>query len=110
MHTALKHDDSCIAYGVGFMNGVGGLQAWRWLFILEGIPSGEKSRGVSWAVSHSELIPLQLYWGYSYSCSYPAIQSNALGLLQTRRLFKQSDLVRWAQGAQLYSMSGFICD
>ncbi|KAJ5404620.1 MFS transporter [Penicillium cosmopolitanum] len=29
----------CIAYGVGFMNGVGGLQAWRWLFILEGIPS-----------------------------------------------------------------------
>ncbi|KAM6536030.1 hypothetical protein FALCPG4_005551 [Fusarium falciforme] len=29
----------CIAYGVGRMNGAGGLQAWRWLFILEGIPS-----------------------------------------------------------------------
>ncbi|KAH6693889.1 major facilitator superfamily domain-containing protein, partial [Plectosphaerella plurivora] len=29
----------CIAYGVGYMNGTGGLQAWRWLFILEGIPS-----------------------------------------------------------------------
>lgn len=28
-----------IAYGVGYMNGVSGLVAWRWLFILEGIPS-----------------------------------------------------------------------
>ncbi|EON97548.1 putative mfs transporter protein [Phaeoacremonium minimum UCRPA7] len=29
----------CIAYGVGHMNGAGGLEAWRWLFILEGLPS-----------------------------------------------------------------------
>ncbi|CAK7274525.1 hypothetical protein SEPCBS119000_006217 [Sporothrix epigloea] len=29
----------CIAYGVGHMNGAGGLAAWRWLFIFEGIPS-----------------------------------------------------------------------
>ncbi|KAI0482688.1 MFS general substrate transporter [Xylariaceae sp. FL0804] len=28
-----------IAYGVGHMNGTRGLSAWRWLFILEGIPS-----------------------------------------------------------------------
>jgi MFS family permease len=28
-----------IAFGVGHMNGVHGLKAWRWLFILEGIPS-----------------------------------------------------------------------
>ncbi|KAL8398501.1 hypothetical protein RB596_005871 [Gaeumannomyces avenae] len=28
-----------IAYGIGHMNGVHGLSAWRWLFILEGIPS-----------------------------------------------------------------------
>ncbi|RFU35286.1 hypothetical protein B7463_g1035, partial [Scytalidium lignicola] len=28
-----------VAYGVGHMNGTSGLSAWRWLFILEGIPS-----------------------------------------------------------------------
>ena len=28
-----------IAYGVGHMNQAGGLSAWRWLFILEGMPS-----------------------------------------------------------------------
>lgn len=28
-----------IAFGIGHMNNVHGLQAWRWLFILEGLPS-----------------------------------------------------------------------
>ncbi|KAI5862957.1 MFS general substrate transporter [Durotheca rogersii] len=28
-----------IAYGIGHMNGAGGLSAWRWLFIIEGVPS-----------------------------------------------------------------------
>lgn len=27
-----------LAYGVAHMNGAGGLQAWRWLFIIEGLP------------------------------------------------------------------------
>jgi len=28
-----------LAYGIGHMNGTSGLSAWRWLFILEGLPS-----------------------------------------------------------------------
>ncbi|KAI9744650.1 MAG: hypothetical protein M1818_002179 [Claussenomyces sp. TS43310] len=26
-----------LAYGIGFMNGVGGLRGWKWIFILEGL-------------------------------------------------------------------------
>jgi MFS family permease len=33
------HHTGAIAYGVGHMNGTSGLSAWRWLFILEGLPS-----------------------------------------------------------------------
>ncbi|EXF75166.1 high-affinity nicotinic acid transporter [Colletotrichum fioriniae PJ7] len=28
-----------LAYAISFMNGVGGLSGWRWLFVLEGIPA-----------------------------------------------------------------------
>ncbi|KAK5132714.1 hypothetical protein LTR08_008680 [Meristemomyces frigidus] len=36
-----------IAYGVGHMNGTSGLSAWRWLFILEGLPSLLSSVAIS---------------------------------------------------------------
>ncbi|KAI9653716.1 MAG: hypothetical protein M1831_005744 [Alyxoria varia] len=28
-----------IAYGIGYMNNVGGYSSWRWIFIIEGLPS-----------------------------------------------------------------------
>lgn len=35
---ALDTSLGAIAYGVGHMNQAGNLSAWRWLFILEGLP------------------------------------------------------------------------
>jgi len=28
-----------LAYAISFMNGVGGLAGWRWMFLLEGLPA-----------------------------------------------------------------------
>jgi MFS transporter, ACS family, DAL5 transporter family protein len=30
-----------LAFGIAHMDGVGGLEGWRWIFILEGIVTGE---------------------------------------------------------------------
>ncbi|UPK89512.1 hypothetical protein LCI18_000447 [Fusarium solani-melongenae] len=57
---------ACIAYGVGFMNRAGGLQAWRWLFLLEGAPSGKKScQKITWVDARATLLDLRLYAHYS---------------------------------------------
>ncbi|OJD29215.1 high-affinity nicotinic acid transporter [Diplodia corticola] len=40
---------SLVAYGVSYMNGLGGLSAWRWVYLLEGIAT-ILFGGVVWAV------------------------------------------------------------
>lgn len=39
IHDSDRDSAGAIAYGVGHMNRTSGLSAWRWLFILEGLPS-----------------------------------------------------------------------
>ncbi|RSM06216.1 hypothetical protein CEP52_005851 [Fusarium oligoseptatum] len=63
----------CIAYGVGFMNRAGGLQAWRWLFILEGAPSVLMGVGVFFFLPS---YPEQCGW---LSKQEKAVQSKRLG-------------------------------
>jgi hypothetical protein len=38
-----SHSHRAIAFGVGHMDGRLGLEGWRWLFIVEGVPSSELS-------------------------------------------------------------------
>ena len=38
LEVVMLTQSGAIAYGVGHINQVGGLNAWRWLFILEGLP------------------------------------------------------------------------
>ncbi|KAM0747407.1 MFS general substrate transporter [Meredithblackwellia eburnea MCA 4105] len=40
-----------LAYGISFMNGVGGYSAWRWIFILEGIATVLAGTLAFWAIS-----------------------------------------------------------
>ena len=43
-----------LAYGIGFMKGVGGLNGWRWIFIIEGL-----------------LTVVVSFAGYYFICNYP---------------------------------------
>ncbi|KAI5459137.1 major facilitator superfamily domain-containing protein [Mariannaea sp. PMI_226] len=42
-----------IAYGVGFMDGVAGLRGWRWIIILEGIPTFVLGIAIWWWLADS---------------------------------------------------------
>lgn len=100
--------DSCIAYGVGFMNRAGGLQAWRWLFILEGAPSGEKSPlRLNIRQSHQIDLVLQLLSAVASSSFFPATRISVAGSPRKNRLFNARDSARWDPG--LFSRWPFAC-
>ena len=42
-----------LAYSISFMNGVGGLSAWRWLFIIEGVPTIFLGFATYWVLPNS---------------------------------------------------------
>lgn len=45
-----------LAYAISFMNGVGGLAGWRWVFILEGIPAILCAAYTFWRLPDCKLI------------------------------------------------------
>ncbi|KAI1473999.1 MFS general substrate transporter [Daldinia eschscholtzii] len=43
-----------LAYAIGFMDGLGGLAGWRWLFLIEGLPAIILSAGALWLPDYPE--------------------------------------------------------
>ncbi|KAI1654156.1 MFS general substrate transporter [Daldinia decipiens] len=43
-----------LAYAIGFMDGLGGLAGWRWLFLIEGLPAIVLSVGALWLPDYPE--------------------------------------------------------
>ncbi|KAI8956821.1 MFS general substrate transporter [Daldinia sp. FL1419] len=43
-----------LAYAIGFMDGIGGLAGWRWLFLIEGLPAIVLSTGALWLPDYPE--------------------------------------------------------
>lgn len=52
-----------LAYGIAFMDGVGGLGGWAWIFILEGILTA--------------LVGVLAYW---FICNYPDVSESQISL------------------------------
>ncbi|KFY52288.1 hypothetical protein V496_08550 [Pseudogymnoascus sp. VKM F-4515 (FW-2607)] len=74
-----------LAFGVGHMNGIGGLEAWRWLFIFEGVPA--------------VIVGISLYFflpSYPETSSWLTSEEKALSTKRLRLLVRQDeDKVNW---------------
>ncbi|KAF0321813.1 major facilitator superfamily transporter [Colletotrichum asianum] len=78
-----------IAYGVGHLNGVRGLEGWRWLFIVEGVPSGRSLKlgwlRLDWVLT---LVVLLMVMGVAVFLFMPSYPENAKWLSNEEKSFQ----------------------
>ncbi|KAL4899216.1 hypothetical protein BDW74DRAFT_171679 [Aspergillus multicolor] len=84
-----------LAYAISFMNRVGGLSGWRWLFILEGLPAILLAFVALWAPDYPEtakmLTPEEREWVCSrLSNSAPKGKDSAWSWDNIKALFRSS--------------------